>query len=49
MPVKVPSIALSIKLHLYDRNQLFYTFSVCTSFLNTLNVTNIFKKSATIK
>ena len=49
MPVKVPSITLSIKLHFYHRNQLFYTFSVHTSFQSTLNLTKIFKKSLTIK
>ena len=26
MPVKVPSITLSINLHFYHKNQLFYTF-----------------------
>ena len=49
MPVKVPSITLSIKLHFNGRNELFYTFSVRTSFQSTLNVTNILKKSVTIK
>ena len=42
MPVKVPFVTLSIKLHFYHGNQLFYTFSVHTSFQSTLNVTNIF-------
>ena len=49
MPVKVPSITLSFKLHFYHRNQLFNTFSVHTSFQRTLNVTNILKESVTVK
>ena len=49
MPVKVLVITLSIKLYFYRRNQLYYTFSVHTSFQSTLNVTNILKKSVTIK
>ena len=49
MPVKVPSVTISMKLHFYHRNQLFYTFSVHTSFQSTLNVKNILKKFVTIK
>ena len=49
MSLKVPSVTLYIKLHVYHKNQLFYTFSVHKTFQSTLNVINIFKKRVTIK